>query len=97
LIPFRKIFLKFSEDLSSDFKKKLHSSRGLPHGRPFYQMMMEQGMTSPRLNVLVNHPEMLEEHLDAVETKEDRNMLKSFIRNRLLERKKKIDQLLEKL
>ncbi len=97
LIPFRRIFLKMSDDLSPEFKKKLHSSKSLHQGRSFVSMMMEQGMAGPRLNVLVNHPEMLEEHLDAIETIEDRNMLKTFIKNRLLERRKKIDKLLEKL
>ena len=97
LDPFRKIFLKISNDLSPDFKKKVYSSRELHHNRPFVHMMMEQGMANPRLNILVNHPEMLEEHLDNVETLEEKNMLKTFIRNRLIERRKKIDKLLEKL
>ncbi len=97
LLPFRKVFLKLSADLSPEFKKKIHSFKGKSHGRPFVHMMMDQGLADPRLNVLVSHPEMLDEHLDAAGTKEDRKMLKAFIRNRLLERRKKIDKLLERL
>ena len=97
LLPFRKVFLKLSKDLSPDFKKKIHSFKGKSHGRPFIHMMMDQGLANPRLNVLISHPEMLDEHLNAAESKEDRKMLKSFIKNRLLERRKKIDKLLEKL
>ena len=97
LIPFRKIFEKFSDDLSPDFKKKLLSQRGFPHGGPFVSMMMEQGMAMPRLNILVSHPEMLDEQLEAVETKEDKNLFKTFIKKRLLERRRMIDKLLEKL
>jgi len=97
LLPFRKIFLKLSKDLSPEFKKKIHSFKGKSHGRPFIHMMMDQGLANPRLNVLISHPEMLDEHLNATESKEDRKMLKSFIRNRLLERRKKIDKLLERL
>ncbi len=97
LLPFRKIFLKLLKDLSPEFKKKIHSFKGKSHARPFVHMMMDQGLANPRLNVIVSHPELLDEHLDAAESKEDRKMLKSFIRNRLLERRKKIDKLLERL
>ncbi len=97
LLPFRNVFLKLSADLSPEFKKKIHSFKGKSHGRPFVHMMMDQGLANPRLNVLVSHPEMLDEHLDAAGSKEDRKMLKAFIRNRLLERRKKIDKLLERL
>lgn len=97
LLPFRNVFLKLSADMSPEFKKKIHSFKGKSHGRPFVHMMMDQGLANPRLNVLVSHPEMLDEHLDAAGSKEDRKMLKAFIRNRLLERRKKIDKLLDRL
>jgi len=95
--PFRKLFEKLVEDLSPDFKKKILSSKGKLHGRPFVHMMMTQGIATPRLNMLIRHPEMLKEHLDTIETDEERKMTKSFLKSKLLEQKEMINKLLEEL
>ncbi len=97
LLPLRKILVTLTDDLTPEFKKKLDSFRNKPQEMPYIFTVMEQGITYPKLNFLVNHPDLLEDHLDATDSEEDRNFLKSFIRKRLLDRRKMIDKLLKKL
>ncbi|MCE7743117.1 MAG: PadR family transcriptional regulator [Candidatus Heimdallarchaeota archaeon] len=97
LVPFKKLLEKLTEDLTPDFKKKMLSFKGKPHGKPFVHMMMTQGLAPPRLHALIRHPEMMKEHLESLESEEERKMTKSFLKTRLLEQKNMINKLLEEL
>ena len=94
-IPFKKLFEKLTQDLSPDFRKKMHMFRGKTPGKPFIKMMMNQGMATPRLNVLIHHPEMVQEHLDGIESDEERKMTKAYLKSKLLEQREMINKLLE--
>ena len=100
-LPFRKLFHKLTEDLSPEAKKKIiilkgkHSEKH--HGRPFVRMMMEQGIAMPRLNVLIRHPEMIEKHLENLESDEERKMVKSYLKSKLEEHKQQLTTIIEGL
>ncbi len=94
-IPFKKLFEKLTQDLSPDFRKKMHMFKGKTPGKPFIKMMMNQGMATPRLNVLIHHPEMFQEHLDGIESEEERKMTKAYLKSKLLEQRDMINKLLE--
>jgi len=97
ILPFRKLFEKLASDLSPDFKKKMRSSRGKHLERPFVHMMMNQGIASPRLHMLLRHPEMVKEHLESIESEEELKITKSFLKSKLLEQRENINSLLEEL
>ena len=96
-IPFQKLFKKLTEDLSPDFRKRFYLFRGRPHGQPFLKMMMNQGIATPRLNVLLHHPEMLKEHLESLETEDEKKMTKSYLKIELEKQIEMINKLMEEL
>jgi len=100
-LPFRKLFHKLSEDISPEARKKIIDMKGKHpeghHGRPFVNMMMEQGIAMPRIHVLINHPEMIKKHLENLESDEERKMVKTYLKTRMEERRKHLAKIIEEL
>jgi len=95
--PFGKVFRKLVEDIPPDKRKKIMLHRGKHHGRPFARMFMEHGLPLPSIRFLIRHPKMIKEHLDKIESEEERNLAKEFLKTKLTERKEEIEKMLMEL
>ena len=78
-------------------RKEIMLHRGRHHGRPFARMFMEHGLPLPSFRFLIRHPKMLKEHLDKIESEEEKNLAKEFLRTKLTERKEEIEKMLMEL
>ena len=95
--PFGKVFRKLAEDIPPEMKKELMFHGGKHHGRPFARMFMEHGLPLPSFPFLIRHPNLVKKHLDTIESEEERNLAKEFLKTKLSERKKEIERMLEEL
>ncbi|MFW9852445.1 MAG: PadR family transcriptional regulator [Candidatus Thorarchaeota archaeon] len=95
--PFRDIFRKLAEDIPAEQRKKiLHPKEGHPRG-PFTRMFMEHGLPIPSFRFLIRHPDLIKDHLNQIESEEERKIAIEFIRTKLKEQKKEIDKIINEL
>ncbi len=95
--PFGRIFRNLAEDVPPEMRKEIMLHRGKHHGRPFARMYMEYGLPLPSFRFLIRHPNLIKEHLDRIESKEERNLAKEFLKTKLTEHKESITKILEEL
>ncbi|MCG3220394.1 MAG: PadR family transcriptional regulator [Candidatus Heimdallarchaeota archaeon] len=95
--PFGSVFRKLAEDIPPEMRKEIMHHRDKHHGRPFARMFMELGLPLPNYRFLIRHPNLIKEHLDKIETEEERNLAKEFLKTKLLERKEEIEKMLKEL
>ncbi|MHA1953058.1 MAG: PadR family transcriptional regulator [Candidatus Heimdallarchaeaceae archaeon] len=95
--PFGSVFRKLAEDIPPEKRKEIMHHRGKHHGKPFASMFMEHGLPLPSFRFLIRHPNLIKEHLDKIESEEERNLAKEFLKTKLSERKKEIERMLEEL
>ena len=95
--PFRDIFRKLAEDIPAEKRNKiLHLKEGHPRG-PFARMFMEHGLPIPSFRFLLKHPNLIKDHLNQIESEEERKITKEFIKTKLREHKNDLDNIIKEL
>ncbi|MCG3222475.1 MAG: PadR family transcriptional regulator [Candidatus Heimdallarchaeota archaeon] len=97
LNPFGSVFRKLAEDIPPEMRKKIMHYRDKHHGKPFARMFMEHGLPLPSFRFLIRHPNLIKEHLNKIESEEERNLAKEFLKTKLTDRKVEIEKMLKEL
>jgi DNA-binding PadR family transcriptional regulator len=97
IVPFRKLFEKLLTDLSPDIRKELLSLKGKGQSSSFINMIFAQAVTAPMMNTFIRDPEMVKKQLETIETEDEKNMVRSFMKTKLIEQRDMIDNMLKKL
>ncbi|MBY9000138.1 MAG: PadR family transcriptional regulator [Candidatus Heimdallarchaeota archaeon] len=97
IIPFRKLLEKLMEDLSPDVRKEMLSLKDKKQSSSFINMIIAQAVTTPILNTFIQDPEMVQNQLETIETEDERNIVRSLMKNKLIEQREMIDKMLKKL
>jgi DNA-binding PadR family transcriptional regulator len=95
--PFGEVFRRLAEDVPHEDRKYLLQHKGKHHDRPFSRMFMEHGLPLPSFRVFLRHPNLVKEHLEKIESEEERELAKEYLKTKLAERKEAINKLLEEL
>ncbi|MHA1203191.1 MAG: PadR family transcriptional regulator [Candidatus Heimdallarchaeaceae archaeon] len=97
IIPFRKLLEKLMKDLSPDIKKEMLSLKSKKQSNSFINMIITQAVAAPMLNTFIRDPEIVQKQLETIETEDEKNMVRSLMKNKLIEQRKMIDKMLKKL
>ncbi|MEE9411359.1 MAG: PadR family transcriptional regulator [Candidatus Heimdallarchaeota archaeon] len=97
IIPFRNLLEKLTEGLSPDFKKEMYSFKSKTEGRSFINMIIAQMVAAPMLNTFVRFPKRIKEQLETIETDEEKRMIKTFMKTKLIEQRDMINKMLKEL
>ena len=97
IVPFRKLFEKLMTDLSPDIRKELLSLKGKRQSSSFINMVFAQAVAAPMLNTFIRDPEMVKKQLETIETEDEKNIVRSFMKTKLIEQRDLIDNMLKKL
>lgn len=94
--PIRDLMHKITEDLPNEMRKKLLVRKGKKHPS-FIRKIMEHGLPLPNSRFLVHNPHLIKQHLEDVESENERKLAKDFLKEKLLSHKEKIEIALKEL
>lgn len=97
IVPFRNLLEKLTEGLSPDFKKEMFSFKGKTEGSSFINMIIAQMVAAPMLNTFVRFPKRIKEQLETIETDEEKRMIKTFMKTKLIKQRDMINKMLKEL
>ncbi len=97
IVPFRKLFEKLMTDLCPDIRKELLSLKSKRQSSSFINMIFAQAVAAPMLNTFIRDPEMVKKQLETIEIEDEKNMVRSFMKTKLIEQRDLIDNMLKKL
>jgi DNA-binding PadR family transcriptional regulator len=95
--PFREVFSRLADDIPTEKRKYLLHHKGKQHERPFSRMFMEHGLPLPNIRIFLRHPTLIREHLEKIESEEERELAKEHLKMQLAERRESINRLLQEL
>jgi len=95
--PFGEVFRRLAEDIPPEERKYLLHQKGKHHDKPFSRMFMEHGLPLPSFRIFLRHPNLVKEHLEKIESDEERELAKEYLKTKLEERKQAINRLLEEI
>ncbi|NPD88794.1 MAG: PadR family transcriptional regulator [Asgard group archaeon] len=95
--PFGDVFRRLADDIPHEDRKYLLHHKGKQNERPFSRMFMEHGLPLPSFRVFLRHPGLVKEHLDRIESEDERELAKEYLKIKLVERKESISKLLKEL
>ena len=97
IIPFRKLIEKLMEDFNPDIRKEMFSLKDKKYNSSLIDMIIAQAVATPMLNMYIRDPEMVQKQLETIEIEDEKNILKSLLKNKLIEQRERIDKMLKML